>query len=345
MSPVPPTVLPSREPAPLPPFQPPWWLRNGRWMTLASLRAPDHREFEASAEARRFEVAPETFVTGAWHAQPDPEAPAFVLQHGLGGSIDSGYMIGTARVAHARGFAVLRLNARNCGGTEALSKTTHHGALWQDAGEVIRQLGAERSGRTFHLAGFSLGGSLSLQLALRPRSERPAGLRSVCAVSPPLDLAACSSHLETTWLGRLAGRSFTNSLKAMVRERARHHGPQVDDQAMARARTVREFDALVTAPLGGFSSLDAYYRAGSVAGRMDGLDLPTRVIHALDDPLIPPGAPTELAASPPACLDLHLTPHGGHVAFRAARPAAGPFGPDPDRCWAESRVVDFAQSL
>ena len=146
---------------------------------------------------------------------------------------------------------------------------------------MITQLGAERPGRAFHLAGFSLGGSLSLLLALRPPAERPAGLRSICAVSPPLNLAACSGHLETTWLGRLAGRRFTRTLKGIMRERARHHGPQVDERALDRTRTLREFDALVTAPLGGFPSLDAYYRAGSVADRMHGLDLPTRVLHCL----------------------------------------------------------------
>ena len=314
-------------------------------MTVASLRVRNQGGFEASGQARRFEVAPGTFVTGAWHPQADLDAPTLVLQHGLAGSIASNYMVGTARIAHGRGFAVLCLNARNSGGTEALSQTTHHGALWQDAGEVIAQLEAERPGRAFHLAGFSLGGSLSLLLALRPPADRPAGLRSICAVSPPLDLGACSSHLESTWLGKLAARRFTSSLKKIMRERARHHGPQVDEQAMNRAHTVREFDTVVTAPLGGFSSVEAYYQAGSVAGRMHGLDLPTRVLHALDDPLIPSEAPIELASSAPPCLDLHLIPHGGHVAFRAARPAEGPFGTDLHCYWAESRVVDFAQSL
>lgn len=314
-------------------------------MTLSSLRRRSFEDLEAQAQVQTFEVEPGTCVTGRWNGQADPDAPVLVLQHGLGGSVDSNYMGGTASLGKARGFAVLRVNARNCGGTEALSRTFHHGAQWSDIARVIEQVDAARPGRNFHLAGFSLGGALSLQLAIQAPGEWPSGLRSVCAVSPPLDFEASTSHLERNWLGRLAGIRFTRTLKAMVAERARHHGVAVDPQALANVRTVREFDTLVTAPLGGFDSLEHYYRTGSVAGRMGTLGLPTRLIQALDDPLIPATQAIELGTAPPKLLDLHLVPHGGHVAFRARQPATGAFGLDPSPWWAEARVVEFAQSI
>jgi predicted alpha/beta-fold hydrolase len=45
-----------------------------------------------------------------------------VALHGLEGSSEAHYMRGLADKAFAAGFNVVRLNQRNCGGTEHLSR-------------------------------------------------------------------------------------------------------------------------------------------------------------------------------------------------------------------------------
>ena len=58
-------------------------------------------------------------VTGT----PRPhERPTLVLLHGLEGSSQAHYMAGISDKAWADGWNIVRLNQRNCGGTEQLSR-------------------------------------------------------------------------------------------------------------------------------------------------------------------------------------------------------------------------------
>ena len=74
-------------------------------------------------EARYFDVAPDARVLAHCYWQPAPRATRrrSLALHGLEGSSSAHYMRGLADKAFARGFNVVLLNQRNCGGTEALS--------------------------------------------------------------------------------------------------------------------------------------------------------------------------------------------------------------------------------
>ena len=75
------------------------------------------------------------------HWQPRPwEHPTLIALHGLNGSSDAHYMRGIAAKAFARGMNVVRLNQRNCGGTEHLSAGLFHSGLTADARHVIDEL-------------------------------------------------------------------------------------------------------------------------------------------------------------------------------------------------------------
>ena len=335
----------------LPPYEAPAWLSDGRAQTLATLAPrPGLAAFARRARRRRFRVADGVEVVGMWHPQPDPRAaPTLLLQHGLTGSADSGYMIGTAAKAFARGFNVLRLNARNCGAGAHLSRTIYHAALYRDVAKVIASLRHENGLERFHLAGFSLGASLGLRLAGDPSEPLPPGLVSLAAVSAPLDLAATAARMEEGTFNRLVMRRFLAGLREVARERERRMGPEADAaadrEAAAAAMTLRAFDAAYTAPLAGYPDVDAYYRDASTVHRLNDLRLPTLIVHAADDPIIPAEPYRSLAGRAGGNLALRLTARGGHVAFRGRARARGPFGRDPDRAWAESRVVDFCQAI
>src|ERR1700684_3522554 len=93
-------------------------LRNGRLMTIAA--AFWRRKFSRlpASVSRQFEVEAGTKVRGGCHWQEKPgEHATIVMLHGLEGSSESEYMIGTAEKAWVAGFNVVRLNQRNCGGT------------------------------------------------------------------------------------------------------------------------------------------------------------------------------------------------------------------------------------
>ena len=125
------------------PFQPHPLLKNAHVMTIAS--AFWIRNFQhPPAEARYFQVDSESRLLGHCHWQEgkDRSTPLLVLVHGLEGSSDSNYMRGIAEKALMRGFHVLRLNQRNCGGTERLTPTLYNSGMSSDYRQVFEELSA-----------------------------------------------------------------------------------------------------------------------------------------------------------------------------------------------------------
>src|ERR1700693_2398695 len=93
------------------------------------------------SESRFFEIEPGTQVRGDCHWQENRRLhPTLVLLHGLEGSSESAYMFGTAEKAFTSGFNVIRLNQRNCGGTEKLTPTLYHSGLSGDIRSVLLEL-------------------------------------------------------------------------------------------------------------------------------------------------------------------------------------------------------------
>ncbi|QDU65790.1 YheT family hydrolase [Engelhardtia mirabilis] len=330
----------------LPHYTPPPALGGGRRMTLlAAMPRPWLADFAAAGRPREFVVEPGTRVLGLCHWQAEPQsAPTAVLMHGLTGSAESAYVVGTAQKLVGAGFNVVRLNARNCGGTEHLSQTLYHAAMAGDPIAVLRELAEVDRLPRLYLVGFSMGGSISLLAATRV-AELPTALRGLAVVSPPLDLDACSWRLEANSFNRGLGRRFLREFRDVLAERERHHGAGVDLAPLESISTIREFDSLYTAPLGGFDSLEHYYATGTVRGRLHLIDRPGLLIHAIDDPIVDPAAflEPELADHPTVHAQISTT--GGHVGFVGGRRATGPRGLDPDRRWAENRIVDFLVAL
>src|SRR5688572_27756142 len=88
------------------------------------------------------------------------------------------------------------MNIRNCGGTEHLTPTLYHGGLTDDLRAVgVELINQDRLTRIV-LAGFSLGGNLTLKLAGEWADEVPEQLKGVVAISPPVDLQASSELLH-----------------------------------------------------------------------------------------------------------------------------------------------------
>ena len=128
-------------------------------------------------------------------------------------------MRGMSDKAWAAGWNVVRLNQRNCGGTEHLSRGLYHSGLTHDPLFVMRELIAADGVGAIAMAGYSLGGNLTLKLAGELGDAAPPELKAVCAVSPTMDLACCvdalerRSNLPYQW-------NFVRNLKARMRRKA-----------------------------------------------------------------------------------------------------------------------------
>lgn len=242
-------------------------------------------------------------------------------------------MGGMADKAWAAGWNVVRLNQRNCGGTEHLSRGLYHSGLTADPLFVIREL-VERDGvPAVAVAGYSLGGNLALKLAGEVGSTLP-GLLAVCAVSPTMDLARCVRALERP--GNIAYQwNFVRRLKARMRRKAALDPEAFSLSPLRRIWTVRQFDDAYTAPYHGFQDAADYYHRASALRVVGRVRAPTLILTAEDDPFVP--------SEPFRCADVAdndsittvVTRHGGHCAF--VEEASG----DYDGYWAEREIVRF----
>src|SRR5690348_1754028 len=173
----------------------------------------------------------------------EPRKPAgdIVMVHGLEGSGKAVYVRSLSGAALRAGFAAHRFHMRTCGGTERLCQTLYHAGLTSDLLFVVRQLRQERRGPVF-LVGFSLGGIVVLKLAGELAETARPLIRGICAVSAPLDLAACSRRL-TAWDNRLYENRFVRRMRSRLRATGRYR--QAD---FAGLRSVVDIDDRITAP-------------------------------------------------------------------------------------------------
>src|SRR5256884_2963674 len=141
-------------------------LRNPHLATVAAAYWP--RDFASLPPAtnRLFEVAPGTRLLAKCHWQERRRGHGtLVLVHGLEGSSESQYMLGIAERAYESGFNVLRMNQRNCGGTEHLTATLSHSGLSGDFRAVLYDLIERDKLPEIFFSGYSTGGNLVLKMA------------------------------------------------------------------------------------------------------------------------------------------------------------------------------------
>ena len=302
------------------------WARTRRFPRLP---APVARCFDVTADAR---------VLAHCHWQDAPSSrPTILLLHGLEGSSLAHYMRGIADKAWAAGWNVVRLNQRNCGHTEHLSRGLYHSGLTHDPLTVTREL-IERDGiSAVVIAGYSLGGNLALKLAGELGDTAPAALKAVCAVSPTLDLARCVDALERG-TNLVYQWNFVRSLKARMRRKAAAFPGAFSLDPLRSVRTVRQFDEAYTAPHHGFRDAADYYHHASALRVIDRIRIPALIITAEDDPFVPtaPFRAPEVRENPN--LTTVITPHGGHCAYLER--AAGRY----DGYWAEREILRFASA-
>jgi predicted alpha/beta-fold hydrolase len=285
-------------------------------------------------EARFFDVAPDARVLAHCHWQPDrQERPTILLLHGLEGSSEAHYMTGMADKAWARGFNVVRLNQRNCGGTEHLSRGLYHSGLTADPLFVLTELRDRDRLGGFGVAGYSLGGNLAMKLAGELGDAGFPELKAVAAVSPVIELETCMQAIERRE-NRIYEWNFCRNLQSRMRRKARVFPDAFNLSGLWKVWSIRLFDDRYTAPHHGFAGASDYYHRASAMRVIDRVARPALILSAEDDPFVP----SEIFRNPGVAGNPHITtlitPHGGHCAFVSE--------PDGyDGYWAERQVVDF----
>ncbi len=308
-------------------------LRSGHLQTLAGVYFPgllaDYRATQhqvALPDGDRLVLhddAPQDWPRGG---------PVALLLHGLGGCHQSVYMRRAAEKLTACGVRVFRMDLRGCGAGMELARLPYHSGRSTDAEAALLFLGTVCPGSPVALVGFSLGANIVLKLAGESAASPPENLASVMAVSPPANLSACSA-----WIGRWQNRGYDRYFARLLGQQLRERRDRVPDAVHVvfarRPKKLWEIDDWFTAPVCGFGTAANYYREASSAPLLPDVRLPTYILAAADDPLVPVHMLRELRLS--SSTILRIAPRGGHLGFIGARSS------DPDRRWLDWRVVEW----
>jgi predicted alpha/beta-fold hydrolase len=319
------------------PFEPHPLLRNPHAQTLAATFLPRRFPRLPRSVPRDFETEPGTRIRGECHWQPIPkDRPTLVLVHGLEGSSDSGYMLGLAERAYVAGWNAVRLNQRNCGGTESLTPTLYNSGLSGDYRAVLNELIEQDTLARIFVAGYSMGGNLVLKMAGELAGAAPPQLRAVAGVCPCVELGVCA---DAVGLPRnfIYQEHFVRSLKNRMRRKAQLFPGKFDLVPMAGVRTLREFDDVITAKYCGFRDATDYYDRSSALRVAGEIRVPTLIVTAQDDPFLPFKSFSDAALADNADIRVIAPRHGGHCAF-ISRYAGR------ERFWAEACLMEFFAS-
>ena len=237
--------------------------------------------------------------------------PVAIGLHGWHGCADSLYLLSSMTRLYRAGFDIVRLHLRDHGGTHGLNPELFHSCRLDEAVAatgVVREMFPRRP---LALLGFSLGGNFALRIG----REAPAAgidIDQVLAVCPVLDPAETMTALDSGWIGyRLYFmRRWRNSMLAKERS-----FPERYD--FGATRTIRSLSGMTDWFVDhhtGFESTDHYLTGYTLTGRyLEGLEVPSAIVSALDDPVIPSAGLARLAASP--ALEVAATRQGGHCGF------------------------------
>jgi predicted alpha/beta-fold hydrolase len=316
------------------PFEPHPFLLNPHAQTLAAAFLPRRFPRLPQSVARDFEVEPGTRIRGQGHWQRVPQdCPTLVIVHGLEGSSESGYMLGLAERAFVAGWNAVRLNQRNCGGTESLTPTLYNSGLSGDYRAVLTELIERDSLPEIFFAGYSMGGNLVLKMAGELAGAAPAQLCGVAAVCPCVELGACADAVGLPG-NFIYQEHFVRNLKQRMRRKAQLFPGQFDLHPMVGVRTLREFDDKITAKYCGFRDATDYYTRSSALRVSAGIHVPTLIVTAQDDPFVPFANFSDPALTSNPHIRLTAPEHGGHCAF-ISRYAGD------ERFWAEASIMEF----
>lgn len=240
-----------------------------------------------------------------------PARGMVMLLHGWEGSVNSAYILRTGKVLYEQGFSVFRLNYRDHGSTHHLNPGLFYAVLLDEVFGAVQQVSAYESKLPFHLIGFSMGGNFALRVA-RKTAEKPIeNLKYVFSISPVLDPEKSTKAIDKYPFLR---NYFREKWSQSLLKKQSHFPALYDFRDVFTLATIAEMTEVMLQRYSEYESSSDYFRHYAVVGdALAQLAIPTTIITAQDDPIIPVEDFYGLKISPSTELIIHR--YGGHNGF------------------------------
>lgn len=325
-------------------FLAPWWLPGGHlqtiWSALMARRSPKGHAAVLPWRRERWDTPDGDFVDVDFLAVPaDASAPLLVLFHGLEGSSSSHYPQAMAQVCAAKGWQLAVPHFRGCSGEPNRLPRAYHSGDAEEIGWILKGMTQSTKGAVVAM-GVSLGGNALACWAGLQQEHAKDWICAAAAVCAPLDLAAGGRSLGQGLNRWIYTRMFLRTLVPKALGKWEQSPGLFDKSALLRAKDLRAFDDVYTAPVHGFKDADDYWCRASAKPLLKQVRLPLLLLNARNDPFVPEYSlpkPSDVSE----CVRLWQPSHGGHVGFASGRwPGHVLAMPQAVADWLEQQLMD-----
>jgi len=317
--------------------KPPFWLPNGHFQSIfpAIFRVIENVKYHRE----RVFTDDGDFLDLDWafaDTKSDQSTPSLViLSHGLEGSSGSQYILGMIRMLTKEGYDCLSWNFRSCSGELNKTFRFYHSGATEDLDTVVQHSIAKGYTR-IDLMGFSLGGNLTLKYLGEKGPGVYPEIKKGLVYSVPMDLKA--SSLEINKLkNRLYMQRFLGTLMTKVQAKSVYFPEKINTKDHRLVRNLYDFDHIYTAAIHGFDGADDYYEKCSSMHFVDNIAIPTLIVNAVNDPMVPVVSLPKNKIAALSNVWLEITDQGGHCGFRPSHVSDGLY-------WSEIRALEYLKN-
>lgn len=284
-------------------FDPPWWLANSHVQSCLGAFVKTRIRFELHWE--QLDLPDGDFIDLCWSGAEGN--PIVILLHGLEGSVYSHYMLSMMEQLPQHGWHAVTLHFRGCSGRNNRLARSYHAGDIEDLRYFVDILAQRYPHLPIAAVGFSLGGNVLMKY-LNHTSSSP--LRAAVGVSVPFQIQDTIAYLPKFYRWR-----FLRTMKQKMAEKIHaNYAMPITMQQLELIDDFDQYDEWVTVPLHGFGSVKAYYEQSTIRPLLQDIKHPTLLMHAQDDPFVPPGTVPLLSELSPS-VKLEVTERGGHIGF------------------------------
>ena len=288
----------------------PFWADSGHGQTLWGhfLKSPELENL-----GKNFEVdLPDGDRLFCFY-QPGHTDVVVSLYHGLSGDVYADYMQRTALLCQQLGHTVVLVNHRGAGQGLHYARHPYHSGRAEDVSEILKALRQKFPQKKQIAIGYSMSGCIMLCLGGGFRGdEKPDG---IITVNAPLNLGNGAALLKSG-INRIYDVRFVHRLRQNIAEKYRL-GLIAEHYEIPWWATIYDFDQIYTAPAAGFKNRQDYYDSCSAIHYLNGIDVPTYMLTAADDPFVT--VQDYLSAPMSKTTSLHVESRGGHLGYLSRR--------------------------
>lgn len=253
--------------------------------------------------------------------------------HGLEGSSQSKYIVSVLNYLNLQNIDGAALNFRGCSGEDNNKPYSYHSGKTDDVDLAITYFSAQNKYRNIFLLGYSMGGNVALKY-MGTSKNMPPEIKGAVAISVPCDLKGSAVALEG-----LPNILYQNMFMKTLKEKSllkwtKFPQANLNKEAIVNAKTFKDFDNVVTAPLFGFKNAEDYWKKNSSKQYISEIYKPTLLINALDDSFLSESCFPFSETQNHKKVYFETPKYGGHVGFNSTL-----FG--KDLLWSEKRIFEF----